>query len=49
MNEITKQKLIYIFKDNEKIKNYINKQDNTKKNIFYKISEIIDNYNLFIN
>ena len=46
MNEITKQKLIYIFKDNDKIINYILNQDDNKKNIFYKISEIIDNYKL---
>ena len=46
MNEITKQNLIYIFKDNDKIINYILNQDDNKKNIFYKISEIIDNYKL---
>ena len=46
MNEITKQKLINIFKNNNKIINYIKNHDDNKKNIFYKISEIIDNYNL---
>tara|TARA_R100000773_G_C4209922_1_gene109758 strand:+ start:217 stop:366 length:150 start_codon:yes stop_codon:yes gene_type:complete len=46
MDEITKKNLIYIFKDNDKIINYIKNHDDNKKNIFYKISEIIDNYNL---
>tara|TARA_E500000318_G_C3443435_1_gene165905 strand:- start:458 stop:607 length:150 start_codon:yes stop_codon:yes gene_type:complete len=46
MNKLQKEKLIYIFKDNDKIINYIKNQDDNKKNIFYKISEIVDNYNL---
>jgi len=46
MDKLQKQKLIYIFKDNDKIINYIKNHDNNKKNIFYKISEIIENYKL---